>query len=365
MRKNLIAVIAAMLLMFPGSPGRTPAATASSPAFDALVAAAKQEGSVVVNGPPIDVVRDAMTKSFETTYGIKVSYVSGGGPAAAARTRSERAAGKYTLDVLVSGCDTQLLTFLPNGWLDPVEPVLIQPGTTDPHAWKDGHVWYADPKHTILRTLAFVTPEVSVNTNLVKSRELTTWKSLLDPRWEGKIVLKDPTISGAGGSLISYFYVTFGPDFVKRLYVTQKPVITRDQRQGAQWLAQGTYPVVIGLDAVSVDQFKKRGYPVELRMPNDGPGILSGGYGFVSLVNRAPHPNAAKLFVNWTASREGAQTLAQSLESLSLRVDVSHEGLPAYEIPDKHAHYVDTYDYTFVTQVRDVAFDKVRELLGL
>ena len=59
------------------------------------------------------------------------------------------------------------------------------------------------------------------------------------------MVAKDPAASGAGQSLASYFYLHFGPDFVKKLYVEQKPTLTADARQGMQWLAQGNNPILI------------------------------------------------------------------------------------------------------------------------
>ena len=83
---------------------------ASGPAFaadpmPALVTAAKAEGSVVVNGPPIDVVREALVTGFQNAYGIPVSYISGSSQSGS-RVGAERAAGKFLLDVLVAGVDT-------------------------------------------------------------------------------------------------------------------------------------------------------------------------------------------------------------------------------------------------------------------
>src|ERR1700733_8577870 len=103
----------------------------------ALIAAAKAEGGVAVDGPPIDVARQAITQGFQAAYGIPVSYVSTGNAQSGARVRAERAAGKYLLDVLVAGIDTPTLTFLPAGWLDRVEPILIAPDVVDKHRWKD------------------------------------------------------------------------------------------------------------------------------------------------------------------------------------------------------------------------------------
>jgi iron(III) transport system substrate-binding protein len=339
-------------------------AGAQSDAMKALVDAAKAEGGVTVDGPPIDTVREVIVGGFQSAYGIPVSYISSGSSASGARVRAERAAGKYLLDVFVSGGDTPALTFLPSGWLDKVEPVLVAPDVLDKRKWKDGHLWYMDDGHYILRTLQFVTPELVVNTKLVKRGEITTWKSLLDPKWQGKIVAKDPGVSGAGTSLIAMLYIQFGADFVKKLYKDQKAVISRDGRQAAQFAAQGNYAILLGPDTTAVDQFKHQGYPVDYVFPTDAPSVLSGGWGLISLINKAPHPNAAKLFVNWLAGQKGQEPFAKSVLSASLRTDLNYGDMPAWVFPQKGIKYLDTYDYKFVTETREPAVSKARDLLG-
>ena len=346
------------------------AAAATAPALAqadplaALAAAAKAEGTVVVDGPPIDVARDALVTGFKNAYGIPVTYINGGTSSSGARVRAERAAGKYLLDIYISGSDTTCLTFLPSGWLDRIEPVLIAPNVTNKRNWKDGHLWYGDPNHTILRVEQNVVPELAINSKLVKRSDVSTWKALLDPKWQGKFVAKDPASSGAGASLTSYFYIQFGPDFVKKLYVDQKPVLSRDPRQAVQFLAQGTYPFVVGPELAEVTRFIEQGYPIEPVFPTDGPSVLSGSWGMICLLNKAPHPNAAKLFVNWLADRDAQQAFAKATQSLSLRTDVDEDGMPDYLFPRKGVKYMDTYDYKFVTEQRDPALAKVRELLG-
>ena len=139
-----------MLLLLPSGSTR---AAGSGDAFAALVAAAKAEGSVVVDGPPNDAVRNALTTGFQDKYGIPVSYISSGSGPSAARVRAERAAGKYLLDVFVSGSDTPIMSFLPSGWLDRIEPALIEPDVVNGKDWKDGHLCMADPNHNDLRVL--------------------------------------------------------------------------------------------------------------------------------------------------------------------------------------------------------------------
>ena len=341
------------------------AQTGDAAAFEQMIAAAKKEGSVVVDGPPNDEVREALSSGFKSRYGISVSYISSGSSRSGARVRAERAAGKFLLDVFLSGPETTLLTFLKSGWLDPISRVLIDPEVTNTANWADNHLWYVDPDQYVVRVLRFVTPSLAVNTKVVAASEIPTWKSVLDPRWRGKFIAKDPSTPGAGASLISYFYLTFGPDFVKSLYVDQKPMISRDPRQAAQSLAVGNVPFWVGPDQNEVIRFQNLGYPVEWIAPTDGPGVLSGGFGFVSLVNKAPNPNASKLFVNWLLSREGQNAFGKAIASMSLRTDIDQSWAPGYTRPKPGASYMDTYDYKFILEQRDPAYEKAQKLLGL
>jgi ABC-type Fe3+ transport system substrate-binding protein len=65
----------------------------------------------------------------------------------------------------------------------------------------------------------------------------------------------------------------------------------------------------------------------------EGEGFTSGG-GNMGLLNRAPHPNAARVFVNWFLSREGQLTMQREYAkhnhsgSNSLRVDIPKEMIP-------------------------------------
>ena len=67
------------------------------------------------------------------------------------------------------------------------------------------------------------------------------------------------------------------------------------------------------------------------------------------MVNRAPHPIAAKVFINWLLSREG-QTLFQKVISVpgdarnSRRIDVAKEHVPADEQRRDKMSYFDTDD---------------------
>lgn len=360
-RRHALLTGAAFTAMGPQSLAQT----ADLAAFEALIKAAKAEGKVVLDGPPHDEVREALSSAFKARYGITMSYISSGASRTAARLRAERAAGRFLLDVFITGPDTALFSMRPSGWLDPIAPVLVDPEVTDPKGWHDNHLLFVDPDKLLLRMLRFVTPTIVINTKVVPVGAIKTWKDILDPKWRGKIIARDPSIHGAGASVTSYLYLSLGPDFMKGLYVDQKPMLSRDSRQAGQSLANGGHGIWIGPDNQEVVRFRNLGYPIDWVAPTDSPGIVSGGWGVLALINKAPNPNAAKLLVNWLLSREGATVFARAAKSMSLRTDIDQPWVENYQKPLPDRQYMDTYDYKFVVEQRDAAFEKVKALLGL
>jgi ABC-type uncharacterized transport system YnjBCD substrate-binding protein len=77
-------------------------------------------------------------------------------------------------------------------------------------------------------------------------------------------------------------------------------------------------------------------------LSKDGVGMEAGGT-MISLMNRAPHPNAAKVLINWFLSREG-QIAAQKGDPNdqgpnSLREDIPKDELPAWSLRQKGVRY--------------------------
>jgi hypothetical protein len=92
-------------------------------------------------------------------------------------------------------------------------------------------------------------------------------------------------------------------------------------------------------------------HPVAPAFPADDPGVLTGGWGLI-------------LFVNWLAGRAALEKFANAALSVSLRNDVKYTNSPAYVFPQNNVKYLDTYDFKYITEQRDYAIAKARELLG-
>ena len=112
-----------------------------------------------------------------------------------------------------------------------------------------------------------------------------------------------------------------GDDFVKRFFTEQAPVLFREPRQGAEMVARGQAAVCIGTTTPVVADFEKQGIKNLKRiLPEDM------SYLFMDtlwLMDRAPHPNAAKLYINWVLTKAAQDIYAKGTAQNSRRKDVA------------------------------------------
>jgi iron(III) transport system substrate-binding protein len=83
----------------------------------------------------------------------------------------------------------------------------------------------------------------------------------------------------------------------------------------------------------------------------------------VAILNGAPHPNAARLFVNWIASKEGMETMARAQLAATTRNDVDESFLPPEEIPRVGSHPFDSSDFEFTVNESERIHLRIKELL--
>ena len=112
----------------------------------------------------------------------------------------------------------------------------------------------------VLRVFRSVTGLFFYNADHVKAEELRSSKDLLNPKWRGKISTDDPMVDGTGAANAAMLYVELGGEFVKRLYIDQKPVFSRERRQYTDWLARGTYPICLNCREDDVKSLRQEGF---------------------------------------------------------------------------------------------------------
>jgi iron(III) transport system substrate-binding protein len=352
----------------PASPAQSAPAQGATPAasgWDTLMAAGKAEGKVVVSGPPDPGASTRIPDAFKKFSGIDMEYLAGSSSQLASRIQSERAAGQYSMDVSLSGADTVYGTFLANGWLEPLKPVLILPEDVDGRLYRTGEPWFRDPeKRMVMQIFNSGTASLmTLNTQLASPDEFKDSSSLLDPRWQGKICAYDPGVNGAGLATASAIYVAKGKEYATQLFKGQNAVLSRDYQQVADWVAHGSYPIGIGVSHQYLAEYYKAGIPLkEMNLP-DIPQTLGGGFGLVNLWTNAPHPNAARVFVNWIASKDGVTLYGEIDGQVPVRNDVDPTWVAPDQIPQAGGQYFDTYDPDYVLTKRQEARDYYASIL--
>jgi iron(III) transport system substrate-binding protein len=333
--------------------------------WDETLAAAQKEEKVVVAAPPDAEVRRTLPAAFEARYSIRMEYISGRGSDQANKLRRERDAGAYTVDAVVAGNQTMFSVLYAEKMLAPLQPELMLPEVTEGRYWTRGSLWFADPEQKyILRIFNTVREAFIINTALVKEQDLRRFSDLLDPKWKGKISFLDPSMAGTGGNQCALLYKIFGEDFVRKLLVDQKPLISRERRQLTDAVLRGTHPITFGAEDGEIERLRAEGMPVKAIFSlEDMPGAVSGG-NMVALLDQAPHPNAARIFVNWMASKEAGEIYGRALKMVPARTDIDAASfMPPEVIPKPGVNYFDVYDYDFTTITNAESRRRVRELL--
>jgi iron(III) transport system substrate-binding protein len=332
--------------------------------WESTLVAAKKEGRVAVITDVTATLRDALTLEFQKKYGIPVDLLGSSGREVAPRVAAERKAGQFLWDIYIHGSTTALESMIPMGAFDPLEPALILPDVKDPKMWRGGAIEYLDPNKMVMVMTPFHRGTIFYNAKLVNAKEFTSHKDLLNPKWKGKMVLDDPRRAGPGFATFTFFYLhpELGADFIRALG-KQQMTILRDYAQEVDAIGQGRYPVLIGGADFVVTGRAKQGVPiatVDARQLKEGTD-LSPTNGNLALFNKAPNPNAAKIYINWLLSKEGQTIFARANGYVSARLDVPTDHTEPWRVPLPGAIKTYTKD---AMQSRDNVQSLIKEVLG-
>lgn len=306
--------------------------------WERVVKAAKKEGKLVAYSTTGGDMRYVVGRGFQEKYGIGVEFLVAKGAQIAERIASERRVGLYIPDVYLGGAQSAVTYFKPQGYLERVEPSLILPEVEDPRFWWEGEFPWIDKDRTIIGFVAYANVPLAINTNLVKTEDISSYNDLLKPKWKSKILLNDVTMTGSGGAWFGSIQLIIGSQFMHEI-AKQDPVMITDYRLQLEWLAQGKYPVLVAPHAGTLSEFEKVGAPVRGITPVEGTYRTSGS-GNLALFKRLPHPETAKLFINWLLTREGQKIYGQSMGYPSARIDVIPEGVDTDRILNPKIKYI-------------------------
>jgi iron(III) transport system substrate-binding protein len=298
-----MSIIPSLLTAFTLAAGSAAAYAQSD--LSSLVNNAKQEKEVVWYTTTSAGDNQAIVAGFTKKYPfLKVQVLRSTGEKLRQRVLTETSAGQYFSDVLsVSSMEMGLLKS--RNLLQPYDP---------PEA--EGYPANAKDKEKSFTAIYARNFVMGYNTAMIPEKDRPRdWPDLLDPKWKGKFGIDEEEFEWYG-TLIDYWGREKAAKYMKAL-AAQQPTLRRGHNLLAQLLAAGEFPVAI-VFPFEIEQLKRRGAPVEWSNASD-PIVTS--INVVAHSVKAPHPNAARVFINYILSEEG-QTVIKTVSRVPIRPGV-------------------------------------------
>jgi len=278
----------------------------------------KPENAVVVYSAADADMVNAVAAAFEKKYpGVKVSTVVAGTGEIIKRMEAEK--DRPLGDV---------------GWSFGPEAIGDKKGMFEPYLSAEAGSFFpgqvpADRVWSPFTTMPYV---IMYNKKLVSEAEKPkAWKDVLDAKWKGKVAYADASKSGSSYTLLVTWLSIYGKndagwkfveDLLRQCKVLPKSSMTY------QGVANGEYPIGLTFEQAAFD-YLKGGAPIGLVYPSEGTAVTLDGS---AIIKNAPHPNAAKLFLDFTVSKEMQQLMVERFGRRSVRKDVgSPAGLPTLD----------------------------------
>ncbi|MBI4593716.1 MAG: extracellular solute-binding protein [Candidatus Rokubacteria bacterium] len=275
------------------------------------LAEARREGKVVWYTPLAVKIAERVAKLFEQNHpGIKVEVNRSGAERLLQRLFQEAQAGIKNCDVFETADSGHVPLLKRRAMLARYAP---QGADRFPAAFKD-----KDGMAPAWRAFAVI---IQYNPKLVAKNEAPrAWKDLLDPKWKGKLVTAHPGYAGSAVTQIHTLVNLYGWEYFKQL-AQNRPMLTQSIHDPFQVVAAGERAVgVNGADYYIWGQ-RKTGNPVEVVYPQEGVPLITIP---ITVLNSAPHPNAARLFMDFLFSKPVQQLMADEESAYVAHPEVTY-----------------------------------------
>ena len=279
-------------------------------ATDANLDAAKQEGEVVYYASMNLSEANALIAEFEKRYPfIKVKLNRTGSEKLLTKVLAEIRAKKNFADVIQTVEFSMHLLHRSGG----LAHYLPRANALFPETFKEDGYW----------TTVYYNPYViAYNTRLVPPRTVpASYEQLLAKNWRGKMMMEGTKADWFAG-ILQIMGQERGLKYMHEL-AKQQPVVREGHELLAQLIAAGEATLDINIPAASVERLKEKGAPIDWASIGETPAIMVG----IGLSAQAPHPNTAKIFLDFVLSRDG-QKLMQAPGRLVARRDLAAEQSP-------------------------------------
>lgn len=316
--RRFIFLLAAIVCS-PASSWGAAAAQSWSP-IGRIEEAARKEGKLVIYaaaghaGPE---AQRAASDIFREKYGIALEWTALSTRDMVPRVLAEHQTKQYVADVGMFGFGSANLEFKPRGYMAPI----MAPSTLEKGIWRQDPA-AAEPKDRDWLFIEFALhPGFLVHNQLVPAgKEPKSYQDLLDPAWKGKIVVQSPAVAGSGSGWFVASYKKLGQEYLRAL--AQQVVLVRSVADSATAVARGQYSIGLAVSTSVTPRLMQEGAPVRIIRPREGSYLAPKG---IALFTHAPHPNAARLFINWFFSHEGQSVISKNNLTIAIRKDVAQD----------------------------------------
>ena len=336
------------------SEAAAPAAEAA-PAEASLVDAAKAEGSLVVYGSCEEDYLAAACENFEKLYGIKVQYQRLSTGEVQAKIEEEN--GNPSADVWFGGTTDPYNVVAGEGLLEAYEAEnashLLSPAYRD----ADGY-WYGIYKGI----LGFMVNKDDLERKGIEAPQ--DWKDLLDPKYQGLIWLSNYNTAGTAKLVVNTMIQKYGHDEgIQYLVDLDKniEVYTKSGSGPSKNVGTGECTIGIGFLHDGITQIVDNGYGnIQLIIPSSG---TSFEVGATAIFKGAPHPNAAKLWIEYALSPDCVELAAQNGSYQFLTIDNAQQPEVAMEFGLDPENVMD-YDFADAKENTTKYVEDVMNALG-
>ncbi len=292
-----------------------------------LVAAATKEGALTLVVPPSSTHREFLAAEWPKAFpDIALTQTPVPPEQQIVRIKTEREAGKFLWDAVITGSDNGFM-MRDAGLLDPIRPELILEDVKDPATWCGWDAAFMDSAEQFVFTSRSYLKMPFYNARLLPPERVAALggKVFLDPALKHSVIWDDPLFGGSGRTFAPVMLRLLGEDGLRQ-FVTEQAVFTHQMSDLVDRMARGQFAMSLG--PIITDLLKRytdAGVDLDVRplgnTPELGAYANTGGSNIV-IINRRPHPNATRLFLNWYLSKPVETALAQKMGEDTRRVDV-------------------------------------------
>jgi ABC-type Fe3+ transport system substrate-binding protein len=298
---------------------------------------------------------------FAKKYGIDVQPTVSRPSVALSRIQTEQKNGQFVWDIWMGGTSNMVNEGVPAGLFEPMEQFFILPEVKDVSNWRHPDFLFGDHLREVFMFSNKLEFYVLRNSKVEPEAKFETWDDLLNPKFKGKIAMRDASVPNAGTFALATAYGVKGADYLRKL-LAQDVKIFNNPQQLEQAIFRGGQAVSIGLETFVYDKCRADGGCKDVEMKWDFGAAISLG---MSIPKNPPHRDVMIAFVNWVLSKEGqdswvtAWAKTNASGAVSMRKDVppapGHEqSLPDFSKPE---------NYVFVSSERGT--EEIRDTIKI